>query len=713
MVFQRRGRSSERHGARNRDASTSYWAGDMLSTSSGSQTSLGAPTSPGRRSPAPHHERSMSDQPEVSLGHVPDLSPTSKDGRYQLRAAPSRKRSPEDHIKSSRKRACQSPDRRQVASVVYLPVASYEPKVQPRPSYRLSRRQSPRRQVSVYYNTARHRQHSSPVRRASPRKERRSSPRRHGSPRRERRPSPHRPIPRRKVPRQERHVSPRRDRRLMSRRQAPEPRHQASPSRQVRSINQGLSVSVINKAAPKIAARFQSSHPHGMGSSCPIRTCGKRTRTLRHHAYGAHLPSCFRDSVPASQETAVDMISAIEDLARQILEAGATWTELHQFVLRNSLVPKDTPLRGSCYGHIKELCNIKGWPLPLDSVNLSPDSPACLIHWRILVALLDVTSDGVRNHFRNFGNPLPLPGPSPSVQATQTAELPGPSTRPTPSSAPPNPERLPRGFDTHFHSDRMRSRLHLDAATPLEEVLDKAGQPKEVTINLQKALQIFCDPPTWPQQPIFHQFWKTAVGFHPKNVQAMDPDQLYKLRHLLSSQDVIAFGEIGLDFTVGNWERQGQVLGQLFKLAPSTKPIILHLRGTTADTYQQAPLQECLQIAKAAGVPSTQRFHLHCFSGSFKEVALWTKHFPETWFGYTGMVASFDDQQLSALRFLNAKRFLLETDAPYLWPRPGRRGVNSPRLLGEVAAMVAAARQSTTANILERAYVNARQLYRV
>ncbi|XP_046555868.1 uncharacterized metal-dependent hydrolase YcfH-like [Haliotis rubra] len=148
-------------------------------------------------------------------------------------------------------------------------------------------------------------------------------------------------------------------------------------------------------------------------------------------------------------------------------------------------------------------------------------------------------------------------------------------------------------------------------------------------------------------------------------------------------------------------------------MADINKPIILHLRGTAKDRYQRAPLEECIKIAHAAGIQPNQKFHLHCFSGSCKEMALWTKNFPETWFGYTGMVASFDEHQLSALRFLNAKRFVLETDAPYLWPRPGHRGINSPRLLGDVATLVAEARQSTMANILERAYINARQLYRV
>ncbi|XP_046572564.1 putative deoxyribonuclease TATDN2 [Haliotis rubra] len=214
----------------------------------------------------------------------------------------------------------------------------------------------------------------------------------------------------------------------------------------------------------------------------------------------------------------------------------------------------------------------------------------------------------------------------------------------------------------------MSSRLHLDAATPLEEVLDQAGQPQD----------------------------GSSSGLS-----------------LLSSPNVIALGEVGFDCTVGNWEREGKVLDEPFRLADPNKPIILHLRRTAEDKYQRAPLEECIKIAHVAGIPPHQKFHLHCFSGSFKELTHWTQTFPETWFGYTGMVASFDEHQLSGLRSLNAKRFVLETDAPYLWPRPGRRGINRPRLLGEVATVVADARQSTTANVLERTYINARQLYSV
>ncbi|XP_046543596.1 putative deoxyribonuclease TATDN2 [Haliotis rubra] len=243
--------------------------------------------------------------------------------------------------------------------------------------------------------------------------------------------------------------------------------------------------------------------------------------------------------------------------------------------------------------------------------------------------------------------------------------IPPPSQSVQQRHKPPTLEGLPRGFDTHFHPDRMRSRLHLDAATPLDEVLDQAGQPlDESSFDLVRAVQVFCDPPTWPQDPTFHQCWKIAVGLHPENVSSHRSNQLDKLQSLLSSPNVIALGEVGLDFTAGNWEQQGKVLEKLFKVADTNKPIILHLRGTAEDRYQRAPLEECIKIAHAAGIQPNQKFHLHCFSGSCKEMALWTKNFPETWFGYIGMVASFDEHQLSAVRFLNAKRFVLETDAP-------------------------------------------------
>ena len=108
-------------------------------------------------------------------------------------------------------------------------------------------------------------------------------------------------------------------------------------------------------------------------------------------------------------------------------------------------------------------------------------------------------------------------------------------------------------------------------------------------------------------------------------------------------------------------------------------------------------------------VPKTQKIHLHCFYGSKRVVDRWISEFPETHFGFTAMVKSFDAVSVEALKTLEEHRLLLETDSPYF--KPQNKRASTPALIGDVAKLVANLRGQSWEKVLEVTRANGRRLY--
>ena len=126
---------------------------------------------------------------------------------------------------------------------------------------------------------------------------------------------------------------------------------------------------------------------------------------------------------------------------------------------------------------------------------------------------------------------------------------------------------------------------------------------------------------------------------------------------------------------------------------------MLHARGA----YYQ------LLFQLKGTIPSEQRIHLHCFEGSQQLLADWIGEFPNTYFGFTGLVQHFNEAKKQALRSFPESRLLVETDSPYF--KIGGRRHSSPALVGMVAKMVADVRGCTWKEVLQVTSSNVRSLY--
>jgi TatD DNase family protein len=157
--------------------------------------------------------------------------------------------------------------------------------------------------------------------------------------------------------------------------------------------------------------------------------------------------------------------------------------------------------------------------------------------------------------------------------------------------------------------------------------------------------------------------WAT-VGAHPHDgVDFLDhQDGVNILNELSKNSKVVAIGEIGLDYFHENTPRQKQidVLSKQIEMGLQTKlPFVFHVRDAWEDFWKV--------IDSYKGI----RGVIHCFSAhpQILQEAL-NRGF---YVGLNGiMTFTKDAKQLEAAKQVPLNKLLLETDAPFLTPKPYR-----------------------------------------
>ncbi len=179
-----------------------------------------------------------------------------------------------------------------------------------------------------------------------------------------------------------------------------------------------------------------------------------------------------------------------------------------------------------------------------------------------------------------------------------------------------------------------------------------------------------------------------SAGVYPHNASEIDDAVLAKLERLLSEPEVIACGEIGLDYyhqgAAHEVQREGLVR-QLEIAAARKRPIAIHCRGTneSSDAWDNLflVLEEFWRGTGLGGI-------MHCFGGGWEQARRSLD---------MGFLISFAGNLTYAkaqpLRGVAARvpldGLLVETDAPWLAPGPHRGKRNEPAMVTETAAVLA------------------------
>jgi TatD DNase family protein len=178
-----------------------------------------------------------------------------------------------------------------------------------------------------------------------------------------------------------------------------------------------------------------------------------------------------------------------------------------------------------------------------------------------------------------------------------------------------------------------------------------------------------------------------SAGVHPHEAQLADEAAFAKLDRLLLEPEVLACGEIGLDYFYDHSPRDVQktVFARQMEIAASRKkPIIIHCRPSDGSTNAWDDTLDALETQWAAtGLGGI----LHCFTGERTHA----KRAMDLGFliSFAGNITFPKAQPIrDVLVDVPLDRMLIETDAPFLAPVPNRGKRNEPAWVAQVAAKV-------------------------
>lgn len=181
-----------------------------------------------------------------------------------------------------------------------------------------------------------------------------------------------------------------------------------------------------------------------------------------------------------------------------------------------------------------------------------------------------------------------------------------------------------------------------------------------------------------------YEFIFAAIGIHPHDAKEYNEKAEEKLINLTkSSEKVIAWGEIGLDFYYYHSPRdvQEKVFRRQINVARELNlPIIIHSRDANDETVEILK-DECSYRDFRGGI-------MHCFGGT-PEMA---NELMEVGFliSFAGNVTFKKAENLrDSAKVVPLEKLLIETDCPYLTPVPFRGKRNEPARVVETGKFLA------------------------
>jgi TatD DNase family protein len=250
-------------------------------------------------------------------------------------------------------------------------------------------------------------------------------------------------------------------------------------------------------------------------------------------------------------------------------------------------------------------------------------------------------------------------------------------------------------IETHCHLDYLdpaglADELHAARDVGIERIITISVSPDNlatVRAIADRESRIYC-----------------TQGIHPHEAEKFDDATAEEIETHADNPNVVAIGEIGLDYYYDHADRkiQREVFARQLEIASNRNlPVVIHSRD--ADEDMQSILGDHIATLARRGV-------IHSFSSSLElaEFALDAGFM----LGFNGMVTfNRADNVRSAVALTPPEQLLLETDAPYLTPVPYRGQPNGPRYLPFVAEKIAEIKETPVEGLLAQCYRNSERLF--
>lgn len=250
------------------------------------------------------------------------------------------------------------------------------------------------------------------------------------------------------------------------------------------------------------------------------------------------------------------------------------------------------------------------------------------------------------------------------------------------------------------------SHTHLDMGPLREDVRGVIARANAAGVTRMVAIGCVRDVASAPETVTLAQTYPgvfAALGVHPHDANHGTDALLEKIEEVASLPEVVAVGEMGLDYHYmrSPAEKQRQVFRRQLRLALRVgKPVVLHFREATSDALGILGEEG---ICAGGGV-------VHCYSEGPGDVQAFLDlglHI-----SFSGIVTfPAATAVVEAARLVPSDRLLVETDAPYLAPIPHRGKTNEAAYLVHTAARLAATRGVPLADLARETTRNAIQLF--
>lgn len=250
-------------------------------------------------------------------------------------------------------------------------------------------------------------------------------------------------------------------------------------------------------------------------------------------------------------------------------------------------------------------------------------------------------------------------------------------------------------FESHAHYDD-------DAFNEDQEMLLHAMQENGIAyiVNVGASLKSTTSSIELSKK---YPFVYAAAGVHPNETAELNEEKLLWLKEQCMQDNVVAVGEIGLDYYWNEPEPEIQKYWfqrQLELAEQVQKPVIIHSRDAAKDTMDI--LQE-YKGAKLGGV-------IHCYSYSWQMAMQYVDM--GYYIGIGGVVTFKNAKKIQeVVQAVPLERILLETDSPYLSPHPNRGKRNSSLNLPYIAQSIADIKGVSYEQVVGQTFDNAKKMY--
>ena len=196
-----------------------------------------------------------------------------------------------------------------------------------------------------------------------------------------------------------------------------------------------------------------------------------------------------------------------------------------------------------------------------------------------------------------------------------------------------------------------------------------------------------------------HKMIYSTAGYHPHESKDANDNYLVKLEQLLKHKKVVAVGEIGLDFFYNHSDKKTQIkiFNEQIELANHlSMPCVIHNRNSDKELLHSLKQQK---IKKGV---------IHCFASNLK----FAKELLNLnlFLSFTGLL-TFNKQLENVVKEIPLEKIMIETDSPYLTPKPHRGKRNEPFMVKYVAQKIAEIKKISIEEVAHTTTKNAEEFF--